>query len=117
MAKNLGYNVVEFRKGFLEEIPVEDSSVDLVTSNCVINLSPDKKAVFSEIWRILKDHGRIVISDIVSRDETPAHLRANKQLWGECISGALTEEEFMAYLEQIGFYGIQTLQKSLLERG
>ena len=67
VAKSLGYDIVEFRKGFLEDIPVDSGTVDLITSNCVINLSPDKKAVFNEMWRILKDHGRIVISDIVSR--------------------------------------------------
>jgi 7,8-dihydro-6-hydroxymethylpterin dimethyltransferase len=111
VAKNLGYDIVEFRKGFLEDIPVEDRTVDLITSNCVINLSPDKKAVFNEMWRILKDHGRIVISDIVSQEETPPYLKLNKQLWGECISGALTEDEFMAWLEQAGFYGLQTLSK------
>ncbi|MDR4506546.1 MAG: methyltransferase domain-containing protein [Candidatus Scalindua sp.] len=111
VAKNLGYDIVEFRKGFLEDIPVDNSTVDLITSNCVINLSPDKKAVFNEMWRILKDHGRIVISDIVSQAETPPHLKLNRQLWGECISGALTEDEFMAYLEQAGFYGLQTLSK------
>ncbi len=111
VAKNLGFDIVEFRKGFLEDIPVDDSTVDLITSNCVINLSPDKKAVFNEMWRVLKDHGRIVISDIVSQVETPPRLKLNKQLWGECISGSLTEEEFMAYLEQAGFYGLQTLSK------
>jgi radical SAM protein with 4Fe4S-binding SPASM domain len=111
VAKNLGYDIVEFRKGFLEDIPVDSGTVNLITSNCVVNLSPDKKAVFSEMWRVLKDHGRIVISDIVSQVETPPHLKLNKQLWGECISGALTEEEFMAYLEQAGFYGLQTLSK------
>ncbi len=111
VAVNLGYDIVEFRKGFLEDIPVEDGTVDLITSNCVINLSPDKKAVFNEMWRILKDHGRIVISDIVSLEETPPYLKLNRQLWGECISGALTEDEFMAYLEQAGFYGLQTLSR------
>ncbi len=111
VARNLGYDIVEFRKGFLEDIPVDDNTVDLITSNCVINLSPDKKKVFGEMWRILKDHGRIVISDIVSQEEVPPYLRINKQLWGECISGALTEGEFMAYLEQAGFYGLQTLSK------
>ncbi len=111
VARNLGYDIVEFRKGFLEDIPVDDNAVDLITSNCVVNLSPDKKRVFGEMWRILKDHGRIVISDIVSEEETPHYLKINKQLWGECISGALTEDEFMAYLEQAGFYGLQTLQK------
>lgn len=111
VADNLGYDAVEFRKGFLEEIPVEDKSVDLITSNCVINLSPDKKKVFSEMWRVLKDHGRIVISDIVSEVEVPSHLRANDRLWGECLSGALTEEQFISYLEQSGFYGLQVLKK------
>jgi radical SAM protein with 4Fe4S-binding SPASM domain len=111
VGKNLGYDVVEFRKGYLEEIPAEDSSVDLVTSNCVINLSPDKKLVFSEMWRILKDHGRLVVSDIVAEEEVPAKYRQDPRLWGECISGALTEEEFMSNLERAGFYGLQVLKR------
>ncbi|MER3445825.1 MAG: hypothetical protein C4291_02845 [Candidatus Dadabacteria bacterium] len=84
-------------------MPIEDKSVDLITSNCVINLSPNKKKVFSEMWRILKDHGRIVISDIVSEVEVPPHIVTNDKLWGECIAGALTEEQFVSYLEQAGF--------------
>jgi len=112
VARNLGYDVVEFRRGFLEEIPVGDGDVDLVTSNCVINLSPDKKRVFSEMWRVLKDHGRMVVSDIVSEEAVPTRHRRDPRLWGECISGALTEEEFLAYLERAGFYGLQVLQKS-----
>jgi len=111
VAENLGYTNVEFRKGFLEEIPVRDKSVDLITSNCVINLSPDKKRVFAEMWRILNDHGRIVISDIVSEKEVPQHIVTNERLWGECIAGALTEEQFFSYLEQAGFYGLQILKK------
>lgn len=112
VAANLGYDVVQFRKGFLEEIPAEDRSVDLVTSNCVVNLSPDKKRVFAEIWRVLKDHGRIVIADIVAEEEVPLRQRKDPRLWGECISGALTEEELLAYLERAGFYGVQVLKKS-----
>ena len=112
VAGNLGYDVVEFRRGYLEQIPVESKTVDLITSNCVINLSPDKKKVFREMWRVLKDHGRIVVSDIVSEEQVPAHLRVNRMLWGECISGALTEEEILAYLEQSGFYGLQVLRKT-----
>ncbi|HHT9124331.1 MAG TPA: methyltransferase domain-containing protein [Candidatus Brocadiia bacterium] len=111
VAKRLGFNVVEFRKGFLEEIPIADRTMDLITSNCVINLSPDKKAVFREMWRILKDNGRVVVSDIVSEGEVPPHLKVNEKLWGECMGGALTEEEFISYLEQAGFYGLQVLQK------
>ncbi|MBI4230217.1 MAG: methyltransferase domain-containing protein [Planctomycetes bacterium] len=112
VARNLGYDVVEFREGFLEQVPVEDRSVDLVTSNCVVNLSPDKKRVFAEIWRVLKDHGRLVLADIVSEEEVPAHQRRDPRLWGECISGALTEEELLAYLERAGFYGLRILKKT-----
>jgi arsenite methyltransferase len=112
VAENLGYDVVEFHEGFLEEIPLADQSVDLVTSNCVLNLSPDKKRVFSEMWRVLRNHGRMVVADIVSAEEVPAHQRRDPRLWGECISGALTEEEFLAYLERAGFYGLSVTAKT-----
>jgi MoaA/NifB/PqqE/SkfB family radical SAM enzyme/ubiquinone/menaquinone biosynthesis C-methylase UbiE len=112
VAENLGYDAVEFRHGYLERVPVEKASVDLITSNCVINLSPDKRAVFAEMWRILKDRGRIVVSDIVSDRPTPPRVKANEPLWGECIAGALTEDEFISELERAGFYGIEILKKS-----
>ncbi|MBI5631306.1 MAG: methyltransferase domain-containing protein [Elusimicrobia bacterium] len=112
VAERLGYDAVEFRKGYLENIPADDKSVDLVTSNCVINLSPDKSRVFSEIWRILKDNGRLVVADIVADQPVPLSLQAHKDLWGECISGALSEEEFIAGLEKAGFYGLALLKKT-----
>ncbi len=112
VATALGYDVVEFRKGYLEQIPVELKTVDLITSNCVVNLSPDKPRVFEEMWRILKDHGRIVVSDIVSDREVPPHLKVNPQLWGECLVGALTQEQFLAQLERAGFYGLTILKKT-----
>ncbi len=112
VAAAVGYDVVEFREGFLEQIPADAKSVDLVTSNCVINLSPDKPRVFAEMWRILTDHGRIVIADIVADQEVPPHQRKDPRLWGECISGALTEEEFLAALERAGFYGLQVVKKT-----
>jgi 7,8-dihydro-6-hydroxymethylpterin dimethyltransferase len=112
VAAALGYDAADFREGFLEAIPVETGSVDLVTSNCVINLSPDKPRVFSEMWRVLKDHGRIVVSDIVSERQVPPRLRVNPRLWGECISGALTQEEFLAELERGGFYGLEILSRT-----
>jgi len=111
VAQALGYDAVEFRKGYLEQVPVEERSADLVTSNCVINLSPDKKKVFAEMWRILKDHGRIVVSDIVADRALPPQLKVNVHLWGECISGALSEDEFLAELEKAGFYGVALLKK------
>ena len=112
VAATLGFDVAEFRKGFLESIPADDRSVDVVTSNCVVNLSPDKPKVFSEIWRILKDHGRVVIADIVSDRDVPPHLKTNAELWGECTVGALTGEGFVAALEKGGFYGVEVLKKS-----
>ena len=111
VSKNLGYNVVEFREGFLEKIPIEEKSVDVITSNCVINLSPDKKAVFHSMWKSLKDGGRIVISDIISGKEVPVHMRLNPVLWGECLSGSLTQEELFRFLESTGFYGLEVLGK------
>ncbi len=112
VAAALGYDVVTFRKGYLEEVPVDTKTADIVTSNCVINLSPDKPRVLAEIWRILKDHGRAVIADIVSDRDVPPRLKVNERLWGECIVGALTEEQFLAMLEQAGFYGVSVLKKA-----
>ena len=111
VAAKLGHDVVEFREGFLEKIPVEDKSVDLVTSNCVINLSPNKPQVFAEIWRILKDHGRLVVADIVADRPVPLNLQAHKDLWGECISGSLSEQEFLSGLERAGFYGLSVMKR------
>ncbi|MFQ5580628.1 MAG: methyltransferase domain-containing protein [Nitrospiria bacterium] len=110
---NLGYENVEFKKGYLEEIPLPDQFADLITSNCVINLSPDKKRVFIEIWRVLKDFGRIVVSDTISEKPVPEGMKANPRLWGECVSGALTEEEYIANLERAGFYGLSIIKKDL----
>jgi SAM-dependent methyltransferase len=112
VAAALGYDVVDFRRGFLEEIPVESKTVDLVTSNCVINLSPDKPRVLEEIWRVLRDHGRMVVSDIVSDRPVPPHLKVDPRLWGECLVGALTEAELLAGLERAGFYGVEVLKKT-----
>ncbi|MBI2890978.1 MAG: methyltransferase domain-containing protein [Nitrospirae bacterium] len=111
VAGRLGYDVVEFRKGFLEEVPVPDATADLVMSNCVVNLSPDKRKVFAEMWRILKDHGRVVISDIVADKAVPLDMQRDVELRGACISGALTEEEFLAYLERAGFYGLRLIDR------
>ncbi|MCI0410435.1 MAG: methyltransferase domain-containing protein, partial [Acidobacteria bacterium] len=112
VARRLGYEVTEFREGFLESPPVPSASVDVVTSNCVVNLSPDKGKVFQEIWRMLKDGGRTVIADIVSDREVPPSLKTNPELWGECTVGALTDEAFLAALEKAGFYGIEILRSA-----
>ncbi|MDP7552522.1 MAG: methyltransferase domain-containing protein, partial [Nitrospinaceae bacterium] len=113
VAENLGYNNIEFRQGYLESIPVDNSSVDLVTSNCVINLSTDKDEVFREIHRILKPGGRFMISDVISNKEVPEAMQNNKELWGECISGALTLNKFLDYAGKNRFKGLQ-VQKDYL---
>lgn len=108
----LGYDNVEFLHGFLERIPLPDGGADIVTSNCVINLSPDKPAVFREVWRVLKDHGRAVLADIVADREVPPALRADGRLWGACISGALSEDGLLSALERAGFYGVTILRRT-----
>lgn len=113
VARNLGYDVVEFRKGYLEDIPVEDETADIITSNCVINLSHDKGKVMEEVYRVCKPNGRFCISDIVSDREVPGHIRADRKLWGECLSGAMKEDEFMKAAVEAGFYGLHTISRSL----
>ncbi len=112
VAERLGYDIVDFREGFLESVPVADGEADVVTSNCVVNLSPDKPRVFREISRILKPGGRLVLSDIVSDDEVPPSWKTNPILWDECLSGALTQDRLLAELEGAGLYGIQILERS-----
>ena len=113
VARNLGFDNVRFIKGFLEGIPLSDECIELVTSNCVINLSDHKEKVFQEIFRVLKTGGRFVISDIVSDREVPLSMKQNKKLWSECISGAITEVEFFDIAKTIGFYGLEIVNRYL----
>ncbi len=100
------YPQVEFREGFIENLPVEDNSVDLVISNCVVNLSPDKGKVYREVFRVLKPGGRIAISDPVRFGEIPAALLAADDSYCECISGAASIAELEKYLISAGFENI-----------
>jgi SAM-dependent methyltransferase len=108
----LGIHNVDFRKGYLEDMPVEDGSVDVIISNCVINLSPDKPQVFAEMLRTLKPGGRVSVSDIVTSGELPAALRDNMQAWGACVSGALDMDDYVAGLEGVGFEDVNLVAKS-----
>ncbi|HEU4684401.1 MAG TPA: arsenite methyltransferase [Nitrospira sp.] len=94
---------VEFLKGDIEHIPLPDESVDLIISNCVINLSPDKDQVLAEAFRVLKPGGRVAVSDIVVRGGMPPEVRHNIELWAGCVAGALEEGEYVAKLQQAGF--------------
>jgi SAM-dependent methyltransferase len=98
-----GVTNVEFLKGDIEHIPLPDNSVDLIISNCVINLSPDKDRVLAEAFRVLKPGGRLAVSDIVVRGEMPQEVRRNIELWAGCVAGALEEKEYLAKLERAGF--------------
>ena len=105
-AQKLGFNKVEFRKGYLEELPVEDGGIDVIISNCVINLSPDKPQVFAELYRALKPGGRISISDIVSKGKLPDNVKNDMAAWGACIAGALEMDEFIGGLQAAGFVDV-----------
>ena len=98
-----GLTNVEFLKGEIESIPLPDGSVDVVISNCVINLSADKDAVLRDAFRVLKPGGRFAVSDVVSRGEVTDELRRDMALWVGCISGALDEEDYAAKLRAAGF--------------
>lgn len=98
-----GVTNVEFLKGDIEHIPLPDNSVDLIISNCVINLSPDKDLVLAEAFRVLKPGGRLAVSDIVVRGELPQEIRRSIELWAGCVAGALEEQAYIAKLEQAGF--------------
>ena len=98
-----GATNVEFLKGTIEAIPLPDTSVDVVISNCVINLSSDKDAVLREAFRVLKPGGRFAVSDVVVRGDVPADLGRNMELWVGCIAGALEEKEYAAKLKAAGF--------------
>ncbi len=105
-AAEAGASNVEFLKGYIEDIPVSDESVDVIISNCVINLSTDKPAVFAEMARVLKPGGRIGISDVVADDSLTAGERAERGSWVGCIAGALSYTEYSTQLEAAGFTGI-----------
>ncbi len=113
VAENLGYANVEFKKGFLEDIPLADEECDVVISNCVINLSIDKRQTFREIFRILKPGGRIFISDIIKNTEIPLHIQINEKLRGECIGGAMHERDLFGILDDFGFCDIRVVKRFL----
>jgi arsenite methyltransferase len=98
---------VEFLKGEIEHIPLPENSVDVVISNCVINLSPDKGAVLKEAFRVLKPGGRFAVSDVVTRGEVPAEIRKSVLLWVGCVAGALEEQDYRAKLAAAGFEQIE----------
>ncbi len=106
-ARRLGMDNVEFRLGEIEHLPVADASVDVIISNCVINLSPDKPAVFREAFRVLKPGGRLSVSDILAERPLPESVRADLQSWASCVGGAVPAAEYVAALEAAGFVEVR----------
>jgi len=113
VVRNLGYDNIEFKKAFFEEAPVETGSVDVVISNCVVNLSPDKRKTFAEVFRMLKPGGRAVISDICCEDDIPLDIKYNQKLRGECIGGAFKQDELFALLQDVGFEAARIVKRFL----
>lgn len=107
----LGMENVEFRLGEIEHLPVADNTVDVVISNCVVNLSPDKLQVFREILRVLKPGGRLAISDIVTDGELPSTLKKDLEAWAGCISGALDVSDLKEMIQSSGYMNIQVEPK------
>jgi arsenite methyltransferase len=106
-----GAGNVDVRKGLIEQLPVEDNSVDWVISNCVINLSPEKDRVFAEIARVLRPGGRVSISDIVIKDELPPFAREHPGLYTSCIAGAINERDYLAGLEKAGLEQVAVTER------
>ena len=108
-----GYNNVEFRQGEIEDLPVEDNSIDVVLSNCVINLSPDKKRVFQEAYRVLKPGGRFAVSDIVLLKTLPDFIKNSVEAYVGCISGAILKNNYLKIIRDTGFQDVKIVDESL----
>jgi SAM-dependent methyltransferase len=105
-AKRLNIQNVEFRQGYLEELPVESNTVDVIISNCVINLAPDKSKVFAEAIRVLKPGGRLAVSDIVTDGPLPDPIKQSLSAWAGCVAGAVDSKDYVGMMQAVGFTNI-----------
>lgn len=105
-ATRLNLNNVEFRRGYLEDLPVESNSVDVIISNCVINLSPDKSKVFAEAFRVLNPGGKLAVSDIVTDGPLPDAVKQSLSAWAGCVAGAVEANDYIGMMESVGFTNI-----------
>jgi SAM-dependent methyltransferase len=108
-ADEMGLENVEFRKGDIEDLPFEEAEFDVIISNCVINLAPDKDKVFKEAHRVLKPGGRIAVSDIVTVGEMPEELRNNMDSWASCVSGAIEADLYLDKIRNAGFKDVRII--------
>lgn len=111
-ARKGNYGNVEFRLGEIENLPVADNAVDVIISNCVINLSPNKRRVFEEAFRVLKPNGRLIISDIVLLKELPDIIKKNIEAYVGCLSGAIMKDEYLKVIEEAGFKQVKIIEET-----
>ncbi len=116
-AARLGVTNVEFREGYIEHLPVADGEADVVISNCVINLSPDKPQVFRDIYRALRSGGRVSVSDIVTNGELPAAVQKSMEAWGACVAGALEMKDYIGEMQAAGFVNVKVEPKGKFDAG
>ncbi|MFH1653560.1 MAG: arsenite methyltransferase [Pseudomonadota bacterium] len=111
-AKKGNYSNVEFRLGEIEKLPVDDNSIDVIISNCVINLSTDKESVFREAYRVLKDGGKLMVSDLVLKKELPKNIRESVEAYVGCVAGAILKEAYIEQISKAGFKEIRIMDES-----
>ena len=115
LAQEHGFGNVEFRQGDIEHLPVDSATVDVIISNCVINLTPDKLASFKEIHRVLRPGGRILIADLVTAGELPPDVRASAAAWADCLAGAMAKEAYLETIRSAGFAEVTVVSESPYE--
>jgi arsenite methyltransferase len=115
LAREHGYDNVEFRLGYIEQLPVDSGTVDVVISNCVINLTPDKLASFKEVHRVLKPGGRILIADLVTVGDLPPDVRASAAAWADCLAGAMPKAAYLEAIRRAGFAAVSVVSESPYE--
>jgi len=113
--KKLGYENVEFKLGEIEDLPIENSSIDVVISNCVLNLVPNKMKAFQEIHRVLKPSGHFCVSDIVLKGKLPEKIQKAAEMYAGCVAGALQKEEYIDVVENVGFENIQVRKEKQIK--
>ncbi|MEX2400597.1 MAG: arsenite methyltransferase, partial [Rhodothermales bacterium] len=114
-ASELGFDNVEFRDGDIEDLPVESDSIDVVISNCVLNLVPDKPRAFDEMYRVLAPGGRFCVSDVVVRGRLPESLKRSAELYAGCVAGAIPREEYVDLLRAAGFTDVEVARAKVIE--
>ncbi|RKY92758.1 MAG: arsenite S-adenosylmethyltransferase, partial [Ignavibacteriae bacterium] len=111
----LGYKNVDFRLGEIEDMPLDNDTADVIVSNCVLNLVPDKVKAFEEMYRVTKPGGHFCVSDIVLKGELPAQLKKSVEMYAGCVAGAVQQDEYLKIIEQTGFKNVEIKKTKVIE--